>query len=97
MVLVYNQEDILGKSIKDNTDILAIVSKNLIELVNTDKITRAISEAFYTIRDYSKLEKEENLLNFFKNKIKYTILQILRNGIISKEELNNLLRKEYGL
>ena len=96
LILVYNQEDIVGKNIKDNSDILAIVSKNLIELVNTDKITRAISEAFYTIRDYSKLEKEENLLNFFKNKIKYTILQILRNGVISKDELNNLLRKEYG-
>ena len=99
LVIEYDKNVKLEKIIKgypDISDILAIVSKNLIELVNTNKITRAISEAFYTIRDYSKLEKEENLLNFFKDKIKYTILQILRNGIISKAELSNILIKEYG-
>ncbi|MFX1392856.1 MAG: hypothetical protein ACFFAH_04695 [Promethearchaeota archaeon] len=97
LVIVYDKKAKLEKIIKHyQGDILAIVSKNLIELVNTNKITRAISEAFYTIRDYSKLEKEENLLNFFKDKIKFTILQILRNGNISKADLNNILRKEYG-
>ena len=96
LIVVYNPNVKLENIIKEYNDILAIVSKNLIELVNTDKITRAISEAFYTIRDYTKLEKEENLFNFFKDKIKYTILQILRNGIISKAKLSNILRKDYG-
>ncbi|MFX0032733.1 MAG: hypothetical protein ACFE8E_06420 [Candidatus Hodarchaeota archaeon] len=76
-------------------DILAIIGKNLIELMNTNKITRAISEAFNTIKDYNKLESED-LINFFLDKIKFTILQILRNGVISKTELTNQLRLEYG-
>ena len=95
-VIVYNQNSKVEKIIKDSPEILATVSKNLTELVNTNKITRAISEAFLTIKNYSRLDKEENLLNFYKDKIKYTILQILRNGIISKSDLNLILKKNYG-
>jgi hypothetical protein len=95
-VIVYNQNAKVEKIIKESPEILATVSKNLTELVNTNKITRAISEAFLTIKNYSRLEIEENLLNFYKDKIKYTILQILRNGIISKSDLNKILRKNYG-
>ncbi len=96
IVLVYSQKDKSEDIIKESPDILALISKNLIELINTNKITRAISEAFNTIRDYSKLDEEENLINFFQDRIKYTILQILRNGVISKSKLTNILRHEYG-
>lgn len=92
LVLVYNKEkmiDIIAP------DILAVIGKNLLELMNTNKITRAISESFNTIRNYSKLEGEDLIL-FFQDKIKYTILQILRNGVISKIELSNALRRDYG-
>ena len=82
--------------IKESPEILALISKNLIELINTNKITRTISEAYNTIRNYSKLDEEENLINFFQDRIKYTILQILRNGVISKPELTNILRHDYG-
>ena len=37
-----------------SSDILAIITKNLLELINTNKITRAISEAFNTIKGFSK-------------------------------------------
>jgi hypothetical protein len=77
-------------------DILASMSKNLIELINTNKITRAISEAYTTIKNYSKLDEEENLINFFQDKIKYTILKILRDGVVSKFDLTNKLRQDYG-
>ena len=76
-------------------DILATINKNLLELMNTDKINRAISEAFYTIKNFNQLESE-NLINFFHDKIKSTILGILREGIISKEELTRKLREDYG-
>jgi len=92
LVLVYNKEkmiDIIAP------DILAVIGKNLLELMNTNKITRAISESFNTIRNYSKLEGEDLIL-FFQDKFKYTILQILRNGVISKIELSNALRHDYG-
>jgi len=92
LVLVYNKKKMIDII---SPDILTIIGKNLVELVNTNKITRAISEAFNTIKNYSKLESE-NLINFFHDKIKFTILQILRNGVISKEELTNILRQEYG-
>lgn len=96
LILVYSQK-IKGEDIiTESPDILALISKNLIELINTNKITRAISEAFNTIRNYSKLDEEENLINFFQDRIKYTILQILRNGVISKSKLTNILRHEYG-
>jgi len=78
-----------------SSDILAIITKNLLELINTNKITRAISEAFNTIKNYNKIEGED-LINFFQEKIKYTILQILRNGVISKAELAETLRQDYG-
>ena len=96
LIIAYDQESKIKITVKDYPDILAIVSKNLIELINTNKITRAISEAFNTLKNYSKLEKEENLLNFFKEKIKYTILKILQEGVISKLKLNEILRNEYG-
>ncbi len=96
LVIIYNKNTKFEEIINEYPDLLAIVSKNLIELINTNKITRAISEAFNTIKNYSKLEKDENLLNIFKDKIKYTILQILRNGIISKTRLKEILKQEYG-
>lgn len=96
LILVYSKEDMHDDIIKESPEILALISKNLIELINTNKITRTISEAYNTIRNYSKLDEEENLINFFQDRIKYTILQILRNGVISKQELTNILRHEYG-
>ncbi len=96
MVLVYKQNDDSKDMIIESPDILALISKNLVELINTNKITRAISEAFNTIRNYSKLDEEENLKTFFQDRIKSTILQILRNGVISKIGLTNVLRNEYG-
>ncbi|MFX1594990.1 MAG: hypothetical protein ACFFBK_02895 [Promethearchaeota archaeon] len=96
MVLVYSQKGNSKDTIIESPDILALISKNLVELINTNKITRAISEAFNTIRNYSKLDEEENIKTFFQDRIKFTILQILRDGVISKSELTNVLRNEYG-
>jgi len=96
IVLVYQDTDSLDTMITEYPDILANISKNLIQLINTNKITRVISEAFNTIKNYSKLDKEQNLLNFFKDKIKYTILKILRNGVISKNKLKEILKHDYG-
>ncbi|MFW9987978.1 MAG: hypothetical protein ACFFC3_04925 [Candidatus Odinarchaeota archaeon] len=96
LILEYNREDIHDDIVKESPEILALISKNLVELINTNKITRTISEAYNTIRNYSKLDEEENLINFFQDRIKYTILQILRNGAITKLELTNILRHEYG-
>ncbi len=78
-----------------SSDILAVITKNLLELINTDKITRAISEAFNTIKNFTKLEGHD-LISFFLEKIKFTILQILRNGVITKNELVEILRNDYG-
>jgi len=91
LILIYEQEEEEVIS----PDILAIIGRNLLELMNTNKITRAISEAFNTINNYSKHETE-NLINFFQDKIKFTILQILEEGVISKSNLTNKLRQEYG-
>ncbi|TFG05029.1 MAG: hypothetical protein EU539_09870, partial [Promethearchaeota archaeon] len=96
IILVYEKDDKIIEIVKDHPDILAIVSKNLIELINTNKITRAIYDAFHTIKNYDKLDIEENLQDFFKDKIKSTILKILQNGAISKIRLNDILRQEYG-
>jgi hypothetical protein len=96
LILVYKQTENLEDIIRESPEILALISKNLIELINTNKITRTVSEAFNTIRNYSKLDEEENLINFFQDRIKSTILEILRNGVISKSELINILRHEYG-
>ena len=96
IIIAYNRIDKIRDMITDHPDILAIVSKNLIELINTNKITRTISEAFHTIKNYTKLEKEENLLNFFRDKIKFIILNILQEGVISKDKLSEILGQEYG-
>jgi len=95
-LLEFQKNNVIGDLIKESPDILALISKNLTELINTNKITRAISEAFNTIKNYSKRGEEEDLISFFREKIKYTILKILRNGVISKTELTNILRQEYG-
>ena len=92
LVLIYHKELYLEAP---SPDILAVIGNNLLELMNTNKITRAVSEAFSTINNYSKHESE-NLINFFQDKIKYTILQILEEGVISKAELVRILREYYG-
>ena len=92
VVLVYGHskaQDIISP------DILAVIGKNLLDLINTNKINRAISEAFTTIKNYSKLEGED-LINFFHDKMKSTILHILREGVISKTNLMEILRSDYG-
>ncbi len=91
--LILNYEE--KEEVVISPDILAIIGRNLLELMNTNKITRAISEAFNTINNYSKHESE-NLINFFQDKIKFTILEILEEGVISKLNLTNKLREEYG-
>ncbi len=95
LILIRKKSEII-KDHTDYSDILAIISKNLIELLNTNRIARALFEAFNTIKNYTKLEKEENLLSFFTDKIKFTILQILRNGVISKAKLIDILKVEHG-
>ena len=95
-LLEFQKNNVIGDLIKESPDILALISKNLTELINTNKITRAISEAFNTIKNYSKRGEEEDLISFFRDKIKYTILKILRNGVISKTALTTILRQEYG-
>jgi hypothetical protein len=96
IILVYSKKEIVEDIIKESPEILALISKNLIELINTNKIVRAISEAYNTIKNYSKLDEEENLINFFQDRIKYAILEILRKGVISKQKLINILRNDYG-
>ncbi len=82
--------------VRDYPETIAILGKNLIELLNTNKITRAISEAFTTIKTYTKLETEENFMYFFHDKVKFSILKILQSGVISKAELIKVLRDDYG-
>ncbi|MEJ2279383.1 MAG: hypothetical protein P8Y70_16825 [Candidatus Lokiarchaeota archaeon] len=95
LVLAYDSSGNIDNIIQEYPDILANIGKNLINLINSERITRAISEAFNAIENYSKLDKEENLINFFRDKIKFIILKILRNGVISKVKLNKKL-KRYG-
>ena len=93
LVLIITTKSKVGDVL--SSDILAVITKNLLELINTDKITRAVSEAFSTIKNYTKSEGQ-NLISFFQEKIKFTILQILRNGVITKNELVKILRNDYG-
>lgn len=95
MVYIYTKKNV-DHIIRDYPDTLASIGKELIVSINTNKLPRAISEAFNTIKNYSKFDIEVNLLNFFHDKLRYTILKILRKGAISKNELANVLRQDYG-
>jgi len=94
LVLAYSQDADLENVI--DFDILTTLGANLIKLINTNKITRSIYETFNTIKDYSKLDIEENLMSFFQDKLKITLLQILQEGVISKSKLSNILKQKYG-
>ncbi|MBN1803102.1 MAG: hypothetical protein JW891_16445 [Candidatus Lokiarchaeota archaeon] len=94
LVLAYSQNADLENII--DFDILSNIAGDLIESINTNRITRAISETFNTIKDYSKIISEKNFIIYFQDKIKITILQILRNGVISKTELVRILKDNYG-
>ena len=94
LVLAYNQSADLENVI--DFDILTTLGANLIGLINTNKITRSIFETFNTIKDYSKLDIEENLMSFFQDKLKITLLQILQQGVISKSNLLNILKQKHG-
>jgi len=94
LVLAYSQDAELENVI--DFDILTTLGANLIGMINTNKITRILFETFNTIRDYSKLDIEENLMSFFQDKLKITLLQILQQGVISKSKLLSILKKKYG-
>ncbi len=94
LVLAYGKNHNLENII--DFDILSTMAGNLIKSINTDKITRSIFETFNLIKDYTKLDQEENLMTYFQDKLKITILQILRNGVISKLELAKILTEEYS-
>ena len=83
LILAYSNTKKIENIFLD-TDILTSIGKNLVELINTNKITRVISEAFNAIKDY-KTDKEENLLNFFKDNEEITTPQF--------KELTNTTRK----
>ena len=82
MIIVYDQGNIDETT---SPDILASMSKNLIELINTNKITRAISEAFTTIKNYSKLDEEENLIEPLANN------EIVKDLVVDRTEFNDRL------
>ena len=94
LVLAYSQDAELENVI--DFDILTTLGANLIGLINTNKITRSIYETFNTIKDYSKRDIEENLMSFFQDKLKITLLQILQQGVISKSSLLSILKQKYG-
>ncbi|TXT60114.1 MAG: hypothetical protein BAJALOKI1v1_1310006 [Promethearchaeota archaeon] len=99
LVLVYAKNDEKTDDIiNSDPDLLANISKDLIQLINTNKISNAIFEAYsnISVQSFTKLQKEELFLNFFKDKIKHTILNIMRNGVISKKELKKVLENQYG-
>ena len=94
LVLAYSQDADLENVI--DFDILTTLGANLIKLINTNKITRSIYETFNTIKDYSKLDIEENLMSFFQDKLKISLLQIIQEGVISKSKLSSMLKQKYG-
>jgi len=96
IILVYQENMKFENIINKYPDILAIISKNLIDLIYTDKFPRAISEAFNTIKNLHVMDEEDILINFFFDRIKFTILRILRRGVISKIKLIEVLRSKYG-
>ncbi len=96
LVLVYDKKAKIDDIINDYPDLFENISQNLIQLIGTDQITRLISEVYSSIKNYLKLEKEENLLNFFRDKIKHITLKIFRKGVISKTDLINILEYEHG-
>lgn len=84
------------QNFEDYSEILGSISKNLIELIHSDKFMRALSEGYNQIKGFVKLEKEQNIINIFKDKIKTHILKVLEKGVISKVELINKLKENYG-
>ncbi len=84
------------QNFEDYSEILGSISKNLIELIHSDKFMRALSEGYNQIKGFVKLEKEQNIINIFKDKIKTHILKVLEKGVISKAELINKLKENYG-
>lgn len=96
LVLVYNKEAKIDDVINNYPDLFSQIAQNLIQMLGTDQITRLISEVYSSIKNYIKLEEEENLLNFFRDKIKYIILKIFRKGAISKSNLIRILEHQHG-
>lgn len=96
LVFVYDKKAKIDDIINNYPDLFSQISQSLVEVVGTDQITRLISEVYSSIKNYIKLEEEENLLNFFRDKIKYIILKIFRKGAISKSNLIRILEHQHG-
>lgn len=96
LVFVYDKKAKIDDILNNFPDIFSQISQSLIEVIGTDQLTRLISEVYSSIKNYIKLEEEENLLNFFRDKIKFIILKIFRKGAISKSQLIRILEHKHG-
>jgi len=77
-------------------EILHNISDDLINNFNEPHFNHILSETYRTIKNYSDLDEEQQFLRLFEDKTKIDIFTILRQGIISKSQLQTTLESTFG-
>ncbi len=77
-------------------EILETVADNLIENIDHPHFAHILSDTYRTIKAYADLDEDQLFLHLFEDKIRIRILEILRQGVISKSQLKSSLEKVYG-
>ncbi|MBN2157198.1 MAG: hypothetical protein JW776_14230 [Candidatus Lokiarchaeota archaeon] len=92
---------LLELNIKENSskyqDVFLNLSPTLFNAIGKPNFSRILSETYSMIEDYSKLNRDQLFFNLYKDKHKLIILNSLRKGVISKDNLCQNLNTRYGL
>lgn len=78
-------------------DIFLNLSNTLFNSIGQDRFSLILSETYTMISEYSKLNQDQFLFNLFKDRNKVHILNMLRTGVISKNEICDYLKSKYGI
>ncbi|MHA1775326.1 MAG: hypothetical protein ACTSWC_01045 [Promethearchaeota archaeon] len=77
-------------------EILNSIGNELITNYNAPHFTHILSETYRAIKNYSEMDEKQLYFRLFEDNTRIHILQILRQGVISKRGLREKLRTQFG-
>ncbi len=77
-------------------EILQNVADELLNNLDNPQFNHILHDAYDTIKNYTQINEKDMFIRLFEDKIRVSILSILQNGTISKTNLKEKLKKEFG-
>ncbi|MHA1672851.1 MAG: hypothetical protein ACTSYI_04430 [Promethearchaeota archaeon] len=77
-------------------EILENVANDLLDNYGKPHFSHVLSETYRTIKNYSEMDNYQLFFRIFDDNIRIKVLEYLRKGVISKNNLRNELKAKFG-